>query len=98
MGTKSNPGKYDCYNAAKPDEPIFILLGRDPAAYLTIKFWIVLRRAIYPNEPKTDEAENCVNEMKKYCMDSDRAIYARQLWSLFKGIAFPAHEHKIFRE
>lgn len=27
MGSKNNPGKYDCYEAADPDEPMFILLG-----------------------------------------------------------------------
>ena len=29
MGTKNNPGKFDCYEHAKPDEPMFVLLGRD---------------------------------------------------------------------
>ncbi|HAW11807.1 MAG TPA: aspartate decarboxylase, partial [Chloroflexi bacterium] len=31
MGTKNNPGKFDCYDDAHPDEPMFVLLGRDPA-------------------------------------------------------------------
>ena len=26
MGTKNNPGKFDCYANAKPDEPLFVLL------------------------------------------------------------------------
>ncbi len=30
MGTKENPGQYDCYAHALPDEPMFTLLGRDP--------------------------------------------------------------------
>lgn len=29
MGTKNNPGEFDCYANAAPDEPMFILLGRD---------------------------------------------------------------------
>lgn len=30
MGTKSNPTQFDCYANALPDEPMFILLARDP--------------------------------------------------------------------
>jgi hypothetical protein len=32
VGTKSNPGKFDCYANALPDEPLFVLLARDPSA------------------------------------------------------------------
>lgn len=39
MSTKMNPGKFNCHAAAYPDEPVFTLLGRDPAAPATIKFW-----------------------------------------------------------
>ena len=30
MGTKNNPGVFDCYANALPDEPMFVLLARDP--------------------------------------------------------------------
>lgn len=40
MSTKSMPSKFNCYAAALPDEPVFTILGRDPAAPATIKFWI----------------------------------------------------------
>ena len=29
MGTKNNPGDYDCHAAAKPDEPVFTLRAHD---------------------------------------------------------------------
>lgn len=32
MGTKNNPGKYDCYAKAEPDEPLFTLRGKDVSA------------------------------------------------------------------
>jgi hypothetical protein len=32
MGTEKNPAKYDCYANADPNEPMFILLGRDLGA------------------------------------------------------------------
>jgi hypothetical protein len=39
MGTKNQPGKYDCYANALPDEPIFILLARDPDFYRLVNEW-----------------------------------------------------------
>ena len=39
MGTKDNPGPNDCYAKAKPDEPMFTLLGRDPLAPDLIDYW-----------------------------------------------------------
>jgi hypothetical protein len=39
MGTKNNPGKFDCYDDAHPDEPMFVLLGRDPAAGSLVRLW-----------------------------------------------------------
>ena len=44
MGTKNNPGKFDCYENAEPDEPRFALLGRDPLAGLLVDLWVALRR------------------------------------------------------
>jgi hypothetical protein len=43
MGTKNNPGAYDCYANAEPDEPMFILLARDPSAPWLVKAWAALR-------------------------------------------------------
>lgn len=39
MGTKNNPGKFDCYANAHPDEPMFILLGRDERAPELVRMW-----------------------------------------------------------
>jgi hypothetical protein len=43
MGTKNNPGEFDCYAAAEPDEPLFTLLGRDPLASHLVRLWAALR-------------------------------------------------------
>lgn len=43
MGTKNNPGAFDAYEAALPDEPIFTLLGRDASAPETIRYWAAHR-------------------------------------------------------
>lgn len=43
MGTKQNPGQFDCYNAAEPDEPMFVLLARDETAGALVTLWAALR-------------------------------------------------------
>lgn len=43
MGTKANPGQFDCYQAAQPDEPIFVLLGRDRLAAHLVSIWSKIR-------------------------------------------------------
>lgn len=37
--TKTHPGMFRCYEAALPDEPMFVILGRDPAGPATLEFW-----------------------------------------------------------
>jgi len=43
MGTKNNPGKFDCYHAAEPNEPQFTLLARDPTAPGLVALWAAIR-------------------------------------------------------
>lgn len=43
MGTKRNPGDFDCYANAEPDEPMFVLLGRDPLAPALVELWRAIR-------------------------------------------------------
>lgn len=43
MGTKDNPGQFDCYQAAAPDEPMFVLLARDKLAPGLVEIWALLR-------------------------------------------------------
>ena len=65
--TKNNPGKFDCYSKAEPDEPMFVLLARDPAARATIEAWISTRKEMGYNEPeKIREAINCAYEMERW--------------------------------
>lgn len=39
MGTKLNPGKFDCYGSAMPDEEMFTVLARDPAYPKVVHDW-----------------------------------------------------------
>lgn len=43
MGTKNDPGKFDCYSRAEPDEPMFVLLARDPIAPRLVREWAAQR-------------------------------------------------------
>ena len=43
MGSKINPGKYDCYKNAEPDEPMFVLLARDTHAPAAVRKWAEAR-------------------------------------------------------
>lgn len=56
MGTKNNPGKFDCYEKALPDEPVFVVLARDPEFARLVRNWAESRsRAIACGDrPETD--------------------------------------------
>lgn len=67
MGTKNEPGKFDCYANAESDEPMFVLLGRDPAAGATVRQWVALRlKAGDTGGPKLAEALRCAQSMDEW--------------------------------
>lgn len=73
MGTKNKPGAFDCYASAEPDEPMFILIGRDPAAAGLVEEWARRRASAigWGQKPETDspmvvEALNCAAHMKAF--------------------------------
>jgi hypothetical protein len=66
MGTKNNPGSCDCYANALPDEPMFVLLARDPDFARLVCDWATRREysIMCGERPKSDqamvdEARNC---------------------------------------
>jgi hypothetical protein len=63
MSTKLNPGKFDCYAAAEPDEPMFIFLARDERAPKLIRRWVRKRGK---DDAKAKEALACANEMEEW--------------------------------
>lgn len=50
MSTKNNPGRFDCYDKADPDEPMFVLLARDPDAPYLVAEWARRREIREQNE------------------------------------------------
>lgn len=63
MGTKNDPGRFDCYAAAEPDEPMFVLLGRDKHAPALVWLWAILREFDGEKPEKVAEARQCVQAM-----------------------------------
>lgn len=66
MGTKNNPGAFDCYAKAAPDEPMFILLGRDRHAALLVQLWAWLRLADGEDQARVAEALQCAEAMAAF--------------------------------
>ena len=71
MGTKSKPGKFDCHDAALPDEPRFTLLARDQSAPALVRDWAAKRAhmikvglAPAEDQAKIDEARTLAREMQ----------------------------------
>ena len=69
MGTKNNPGKYDCYSRAEPDEPIFTLRGSDPFAPQLVRLWAFMRRVLIGvdiDDEKGLEAKDVADAMERW--------------------------------
>lgn len=78
MGTKNNPAEFDCYANALPDEPMFILLARDPAAPDIVEQWARGRewQINSGKKPETDrqmvaEALECAAKMREWRNQND---------------------------
>lgn len=72
MATKNNPGQFDCYANADPDEPMFVLLGRDKHAPTLVWLWATLRELAGEDEVKVAEARACCTAMIGWAADRKR--------------------------
>ena len=86
MGTKNNPGLFDCYKEAGSDEPIFILRANDELAPNIIRFWAEEYRIsklkkskdnkLTPKqESRYQEARLCARSMEVWKINSRSNIY-----------------------
>lgn len=66
MGTKNNPGNFDCYANAEADEPMFILLARDQMAPALVEQWAEWRRHNGEDPAKVQEAFDCAAHMRQW--------------------------------
>jgi hypothetical protein len=67
MGSKLEPGAWDCYANAAPDEPMFVLLARDPMAPAIVRRWAA-HRELDPGTPRAQvqEALDCAAAMEAW--------------------------------
>lgn len=67
MATKNNPGAFQCYQAALPDEEIFTILGRDQAGPATLEFWASERKrlGLFKTQDDLDRIAAAMNEANK---------------------------------
>lgn len=70
MGTKRHPAKYDCYTNADPNEPMFILLGRDLGAYTLVEAWADAREQRGEDAAIVAEARACAVAMKTWATET----------------------------
>lgn len=54
-----------CWNKARMDEEVFVLLGRDVAAPDAIEFWCGVRVKNGKNDNQIQEAIDCANRMRR---------------------------------
>ena len=59
----NNPGKFDCYENAHSDEPMFVLLGRDPMAGSLVRVWVDMREQRGELPEKLEEARRCADAL-----------------------------------
>jgi hypothetical protein len=86
MGTKNDPGSFDCYDRAEPDEPYFILLGRDPASALTVRYWVSLRRFLSDPDPEQlAEAEALCQKLEDWATSHGKALTIVRLRNLVQS-------------
>lgn len=87
MSTKLAPGTFDCYRAALPDEPMFILLARDASAPDRLREWADGRRKLLLAEklerPQVDEDKAWNDHWKQdmaKCRDADMIANDMVAW------------------
>jgi hypothetical protein len=66
MSTKANPGKYDCYDRADPEEPIFVLRANDPLAPEIVREWARSYSKSCLDPKKFASALDCANQMEEW--------------------------------
>lgn len=69
MSTKNNPSRYDAMAAAEPDEPYFVLLGRDRGAAKLVREWAVNASNNGTSGDKIMEALDCAAAMERFAME-----------------------------
>jgi hypothetical protein len=87
MGTKNNPAPYDCYANANPDEPMFVLLGRDKFGASLVRLWALARETDDEDPAKLQEARDCADAMAEWCNAAGKNSERVLAWLPFDVLA-----------
>ena len=101
MGTKNNPGAFDCYANAHPDEPMFVLLGRDKHAPTLVWLWATMREFDKEDPEKVKEARQCALSMMSWAKSIDKPCVGfgqATLAGLFEMIRTINAQNKLLNE
>lgn len=102
MGTKQNPGAFDCYANAAPDEPMFVLLARSRYSAALVNLYAAMKRREALDTPgfhwekgtvdKIEEAEQCANSMVEWRLQQGQLDDVAGLRALAEGVAMLAEQ------
>lgn len=97
MGSKNNPGQWDCYANAEPDEPMFVLLGRDPTAWAVVYIWAELRSRLGDDSAKLEEAMGCALSLEEWARSHGKGERVDRVLSLLETmmVGMKAAEKKV---
>ena len=89
MSTKANPSPNGCYEKAAPDEPMFVLLGRDPTASFVVLFWCKLRAVMNASDAEhLTEAAFCASEMRDWALKLEKGAKLQEAFQAFRKACF----------
>lgn len=99
MGSKLQPGDFDCYGAALPDEPMFVLLARDRSAPAMLRSWSDTRRkqVLAKHDAGDITADEMEGDLRK-CSEADACADGMTVWrKRNEGMwrAGAEHRHRI---
>lgn len=86
MSTKNNPGTHDCYTRAAPDEPMFVLLGRDPMAAALVRAWALMRGQAGEKGVVIMNALKCADDMEKWARDAGKGDRIKSVQDLAESL------------
>lgn len=84
MGTKNDPGMFDCYAKLEDDEPFFVLRAKDRKAPELVELWAE-RSARSQSDLKRAKAQKCAGDMRLWRArrdeeESREAMEKRRRW------------------
>lgn len=104
--TKTDPGPFDAFDKALADEPIFTLLGRDPASPSAITEWCRVRRNLAikncaaRSDEMTDELRQCAEAeviafaMEDYRSGAEAGVPQETVATNYSGAQGESHEQR----